>query len=46
MLSAYKTEAELRAFAEAAQKTLMTVQKKNKEKLKLYLKKINGSSNV
>lgn len=31
MLSAYKTEAELRAFAEAAQKTLMTVQKKNKE---------------
>ncbi len=31
MLSAYKTEAELRAFAEAAQKTLMMVQKKNKE---------------
>ena len=31
MLSSYKTEAELRAFAEASQKTLLQVMKKNKE---------------
>jgi hypothetical protein len=31
MLANYKTEAELRAFAEASQKTLMQVMKKNKE---------------
>lgn len=31
MLAEYKTEAELRTFAEAAQKTLMQVMKKNKE---------------
>jgi hypothetical protein len=31
MLANYKTEAELRAFAEASQKTLMQLMKKNKE---------------
>lgn len=31
MLANYKTEAELRSFAEASQKTLMQVMKKNKE---------------